>query len=154
MNQSHDARWKQDKCGPHGRVECCPVCLHTHRIWIIPLSLRHRRERDGYVHARIPRAYGAEIGVAASCRVAQLDGTGKWGEFTYETSLTKQFSAFWGLGIKVMKCIRGCHQTLAKLILVCSTPCLEVPATMNSTSETRLYVTRFRHASGMGNNLI
>jgi hypothetical protein len=129
------------------------LCVCTHRIWIIPLSLRiNESGMDTYTPGY--RAYGAEIGVAASCRVAQLDGTGKWGEFTYETSLTEQFSAFWGLGIKVMKCIRGCHQTLAKLILVCSTPCLEVPATMNSTSETRLYVTRFRQASGMGNNLI
>lgn len=128
-------------------------CVSTHTQNIDYTIVTPASTRAGWIRTHQDTAC-AEIGVAASCRVEQLHGTGKWGEFTYETSLTKQFSAFWGLGIKVMKCIRGCHQTLAKLILVCSTPCLEVPATMNSTSETRLYVTRFRHASGMGNNWI
>ncbi len=132
------------------------LCVYTHteyRLYHCHSGI-DESGMDTYTPGYRVRMEQRLVSPAASCRVAQLDGTGKWGEFTYETSLTKQFSAFWGLGIKVMKCIRGCHQTLAKLILVCSTPCLEVPATMNSTSETRLYVTRFRHASGMGNNWI
>jgi hypothetical protein len=72
------------------------VCAHTGYTIVTPASPSVDTYTPGYcVRTSRDCCHRTQV-------VAQLDGTGKWGEFTYEASRTKQISAFLGLGIKVM----------------------------------------------------